>query len=276
MYVLLVFTFCRSLNKNPRSVAAGNRVCRILTRVDSGLLASLPAPHDRATRASRAEGPHTRSASRGPRRRARDARRIAVRLASWTVKNLWSRASARRRRRATPASERDAPRAPPRRRPAVSPRARTCATPRAGSRRGWRAPRAARASAVDPNAGGRRPRARPPIGPSARARRARVTTPEAETWARTRGGSSGTSGSARKEEPSEPTTRSARTTGGRTKSVFAHSQAKRRRRRRPGRGRRRPSRRVSRRACLRARPRTPPGRASSSSGMTSPPRHPRV
>ena len=264
------------MNKNPRSVAAGNRVCRILTRVDSGLLASLPAPHDRATRASRAEGPHTRSASRGPRRRARDARRIAVRLASWTVKNLWSRASARRRRRATPASERDAPRAPPRRRPAVSPRARTCATPRAGSRRGWRAPRAARASAVDPNAGGRRPRARPPIGPSARARRARVTTPEAETWARTRGGSSGTSGSARSEEPSEPTTRSARTTGGRTKSVFALSRARRRRRRRPGRGRRRPSRRVSRRACLRARPRTPPGRASSSSGMTSPPRHPRV
>ena len=101
-----------------------------LSPVDSGLFASLPAPHDRVTRASRAEGPHTRSTSRGPRRRALDARRIAVRLASRTVKNLWSRAAASRRRRATPASERDAPRELPHRRPAVSPRARRCATPR--------------------------------------------------------------------------------------------------------------------------------------------------
>ena len=227
-----------------------------LSPVDSGLFASLPAPHDRVTRASRAEGPHTRSTSRGPRRRALDARRIAVRLASRTVKNLWSRAAASRRRRATPASERDAPRELPHRRPAVSPRARRCATPRAGSRRVWRAPRGwARAPAVDRRGGGRRPRARPPIGRSARARRARATTPGAEP----------------------PRTRTARTSGSGSRARsslwtrgWTRARARRPapRRRRRGRGRPLRSRRAPRRACRRARPRTPRGRASSSSGMT--------
>ena len=72
--------------------------------MDSGLLASLPTPRDRATRASQAEGPHTRSASCGPHgaRVTRDASlRLARRLRIYGRVRLRDGAERRRRRSAT-------------------------------------------------------------------------------------------------------------------------------------------------------------------------------
>ena len=136
---------------------------------------------DRVTRASRAEGPHTRSTRVAPAgaRSTRDASRFVSprgRLLEHMVAcsgfaTAPSDAGVRARRTAGASAS------TPRRlaaRAAMRP-------PRAGSRRVWRAPRGwARAPAVDRRGGGRRPRARPPIGRSARARRARATTPGAE------------------------------------------------------------------------------------------------
>ena len=140
--------------------------------------------------------------------------------------------------------------------PAVSPRARRCATPRAGSRRVWRAPRGwARAPAVDRRGGGRRPRARPPIGRSGAGAAGSGHDSGGRAAANAHGKDIGV-GIPRALQPLDQGWTRAR----------ARRPAPRRRRR--GRGRPLRSRRAPRRACRRARPRTPRGRASSSSGMT--------